>query len=283
MGALADYDAYAKGLQSYYGGYGIFYTSSPGTSSATNPSSQWTMSPNAGSTPSTAAALSGTSTGARLLSRTYKAPSSVERWLARISAQHYFNGGGVAEGLLIDRLSHQGGLSGTVTTAQTTNLPTAALTRYTSGVGVMIGLEIYTQIGTTATTVTVSYTNQAGTSGRTSLARVFGGTNFREVNRIMPIPLADGDTGARSVESVTVLATTGTAGNFGVTLYKPLVVLPPLAAAQNGDCDMPFQWDLLAGGRMLKLEGDPCFQFFYHAVSTGSGGMCLGELGILEA
>jgi len=34
---------------------------------------------------------------------------------------------------ICDRVSHQGGLSGIVTTAQTTNLPTAALTRYTSG------------------------------------------------------------------------------------------------------------------------------------------------------
>jgi hypothetical protein len=35
--------------------------------------------------------------------------------------------------LLCDRLSHQGGLAGNVATSQTTNLATAALTRYTSG------------------------------------------------------------------------------------------------------------------------------------------------------
>ena len=125
---------------------------------------------------------------------------------------------------LVDVLNHSGGLSGTVATEQTTNLPTAALTRYTSGEGVMIGLIIYTLIGATSTTVTVRYTNQAGTPNRVSTATTIGGTNYREVNRIIPIPLQAGDTGVRSVEGVTLAATTGTAGDFGVVLFKPLTL-----------------------------------------------------------
>lgn len=126
--------------------------------------------------------------------------------------------------LICDRLSHQGGLSGTTVTAQTTNLPTAALTRYTDGVGVMCSLDIYTIVGTTAQTVTISYTNQDGTSGRTSPAVAFGASNFREAPRSIMIPLQSGDTGIRSVQSVTLGGTTGTAGNFGVTLFKPLLM-----------------------------------------------------------
>lgn len=124
--------------------------------------------------------------------------------------------------VLCDRLSHQGGLSGTTTGAQTTNLPTSALTRYTSGEGVMCMLTIYTQVGATATTATVSYTNQAGTSGRTSPLVAFGGTANRESRRGVLIPTAVGDTGFQAVASVTLAATTATAGNFGVTLFKPL-------------------------------------------------------------
>lgn len=134
------------------------------------------------------------------------------------------SGGGVL--ILVDRLSHQGGLDGTVITTQTTNLPTAALTRYTSGVGVFAAIEIYTSVGVTGTTLTVSYTNQSGTAGQISPATVFGATNNREGSRFIPIPLALGDTGIRSVENVTVLASTTTAGNFGITLYKPLYVIP---------------------------------------------------------
>lgn len=124
--------------------------------------------------------------------------------------------------ILCDRLSHQGGLSGTTTGSQTTNLPTAALTRYTGGTEVMAALEIYSQVGTTATTVTVSYTNQAGTAGRISPAITFGGTGNREARRFIPIPLASDDLGFRSVESVSLVASTTTAGSFGITLCRPL-------------------------------------------------------------
>lgn len=124
--------------------------------------------------------------------------------------------------IICDRLAHSGGLSGTAAGAQVTNLPSAALTRYTTGDGVMIGLTIYTAIGTTATTVTVSYTNQAGASGQISTAVVIGSTGFNAVSRMILIPLAAGDTGVRAVASVTLAGTTGTVGNFGVALFKPL-------------------------------------------------------------
>ena len=127
--------------------------------------------------------------------------------------------------IICDRLVHSGGLSGIVTTAQTTNLPTAALTRYTSGEGVMIGLTLYSNTGSTATTVTAVYTNQAGTGSRVTTAVVFGSTGFNAAPRMILLPLQAGDSGVQSVQSVTVLATTGTAGNFGVTLFKPLFVI----------------------------------------------------------
>lgn len=127
---------------------------------------------------------------------------------------------------VIDLLNHNGGLSGIVATEQTTNLPTAALTRHTSGEGVRVGLVIYTAVGTTATSVTIRYTNQAGVANQTSTAFTFGGSSYREANRIIIVPLAAGDTGVLSVEGVTLAASTGTAGNFGVVLFKPLAMLP---------------------------------------------------------
>lgn len=129
--------------------------------------------------------------------------------------------------LLVDLLNHSGGLSGTVTGEQTTNLPTAALTRFTGGEGVMIGLIIHTAVGTTATTVTANYTNQSGTSGRTTPATLFGGTNYNAARSIIPLPLEAGDTGVRSVEGVTLAGSTvSAAGNFGVCLFKPLCMMP---------------------------------------------------------
>jgi hypothetical protein len=86
-------------------------------------------------------------------------------------------------------------------------------------------VEIYTVIGTTARTITASYTNQAGTSGRTTIAANIGATGFREETRAIFLPLASGDTGVQAVASVTLSGTTGTAGNFGVTVLQPRAYL----------------------------------------------------------
>jgi hypothetical protein len=168
--------------------------------------------------------------------------------------------------LVCDRLSHQGGLSGTAAGAQTTNLPTAALTRYTSGVGVFAALEIYSTVGTTATTVTASYTNESGSSGRTSPAMAFGGTNEREVGRIVVLPLQSGDVGVRSVESVTLAGTTGSVGNFGVTLFRPLAFMP---AANIGGWNYLYDGVLAAGVSIPQVVSDACL--FTLTVASASG------------
>lgn len=125
--------------------------------------------------------------------------------------------------MVYDRLLHIGGLNGTTTTAQTV---AGSLTRNTGGVGNQIWVEISTIIGTTATTITASYTNQAGTSGRTTIATAFGGTGLREAQRFIQLPLQQGDTGVQAVASVTVLASTTTAGDFGVVVARPLALIP---------------------------------------------------------
>lgn len=221
----------------------------------------WATAPNAGAAPTTAAVPTNTTAGAiGELNAT-----GIQR-LAQMEMSQG-NGGYV---MVCDRLSHQGGLSGTVTTAQTTNLPTAALTRYTSGVGVFAALEIYTIIGTTGTTVTMSYTDQGGTNGQTSGAFAIGATQFREASRFLMMPLAAGDTGVRSVESVTVLATTGTAGNFGVTLFKPLFIVPmPAAGGQQVLADSI----LGLCGNMPEIVSNACLFYVYMANTTSSGVM----------
>src|SRR5262245_52059430 len=103
--------------------------------------------------------------------------------------------GGVAnvQGTLVlyDRLLHISGLSGTNTGAQTVQSSrNPALTRYTSGVGNQIWIEIYTQIGASSTTITASYTDQDGNSGQITPAVAIGNTNLREAQRIIPVTLA---------------------------------------------------------------------------------------------
>jgi hypothetical protein len=137
--------------------------------------------------------------------------------------------------LLYDRLFHIGGLSGASTADQTVQGSPAspALTRNTGGAGNMAWYEIYTQIGATGTTLTMTYTNQAGTAAQTSNI-FFGATQAREVTRAQRIPLAAGDTGIRAIEKVKLTATTGTAGNFGITIAQPLAWIPVSVAGTAG-------------------------------------------------
>ncbi len=173
--------------------------------------------------------------------------------------------GGPGTLILCDRLSHQGGLNGTLTTTQTTNLPTAPLTRFTSGEGVWAAVEIYTTVGTTATTATINYTNQSNIPDQTSDVFVFGGTGYRVANQLIPIPLINGDTGIRRVDSFTAVATTGTAGNFGITLFKPLVSIPI-------DGSVPFNGDALLGfaNNLNVIPDDACLFWVFMLQGTSS-------------
>lgn len=180
--------------------------------------------------------------------------------------------------MLVDLLNISGGLDATLTTTQTTNLPTAALTRSTSGEGVFAALMIHSTIGATATTVTCSYTNSAGTSGRTTTAMIFGGSGQTAAGTLVRLPLQAGDTGVRSVESVTLAATTGTVGNFGVCLYRPLamMVLNDVEGAHVVDC--------VSSGRMVgqfaEVPDDACLTAFCMMATASqslAGAVLLGE------
>ena len=165
--------------------------------------------------------------------------------------------------VLYDRLAHIGGLSGTVTTAQTVNLTSTRYNTQATCDGVKIAVEIYTQIGATATTITASYTNQDGVSGRTTQAVVFGGAGNRETERLQFLPLQADDVGVLSVQSVTLTATTGTAGNFGVTLVKDLV-MATCSVASTG-----FQRDCVTGLPSLpKVMADACLAWYWLPTNT---------------
>ena len=179
--------------------------------------------------------------------------------------------------LLYDRLVHTGGLSGTVTTEQTTNLPTTTLTRGLSYTGNLIFLEIYSAIGATSRTVTVRYTNQAGTGSRTTKAVAIGNSGLQESERIIVCPLQDGDTGVKSVEGVTLSASTGTAGNFGVTIARPLLWLPVGGSGSGAvrDCISGFP-------SIPQIETDACLAMAYQATGT-TAPQIHGEMHFIEA
>ena len=187
-----------------------------------------------GGVPSTAAACNKSTVGALPVS---DPGGGRQQWLLGIEGVS----GAAGAFVLYDRLLHNGGLSGTVTTAQTVG---GSLTRYNTNstcIGNQIWVEVYTAIGSTATTITASYTNQDGTSGRTTKAAAIGGTGRLGQCTIIVLPLADGDTGVQAVASVTLAGTTSTAGSFGVTIARPLGVTGCMGAGYH------FSRDFISG------------------------------------
>ena len=134
-----------------------------------------------------------------------------------------------AHWMFYDRIMHVGGLSGTVTTAQTVGVNlTSAVSQsrcLSTGADVEWYLECYTALGATTTTATITYTNQAGTTGQTTSVTIPATWPASQCLRILP------STGyIQSVQSVTLAASTLTAGSFGVTARKRITALPqPLA------------------------------------------------------
>jgi hypothetical protein len=181
-----------------------------------------------------------------------------QQWLTYVSCGG-LNAGGI---MIYDRLLHISGLNGTVVLPQTVG---GTLTRNTGGIGNQIWIEIYSLIGTTGTTVTASYTNQAGTPGRTTAAIAFGGTALREPTRLFCLPLQAGDTGVQSVEDVTLAGTTGTAGDFGVTIMKPVLWLPVTFLGAGGD------FSALSKGRgPVEIESGACLSMFWIPASAAA-------------
>ena len=138
-----------------------------------------------------------------------------------------------------DRLMHMGGLVGNVATAQTANVDldaNLASDNLADRIGdanysdVTWWLEWYMDTGSTAVTATVNVTYNDGSSGNltaSSLAATRRASLMIPLNGL--IPSADSGKYIRDVNTVTLSATTGTAGSFGVTatryraaLYQPV-------------------------------------------------------------
>ena len=141
----------------------------------------------------------------------------------------------------------------------------------------MAGIVSYSTVGGTATTVTISYTNSAGVSGRTSTATSFGGSGFNQLGFLIPIPLQAGDTGIRSIESVTLAATTGIAGNFGVCMFKPLSMISLESATGAMPLDSVSTGCII--GSLAEIHPDACLTIsVFSAISTSlTGALILTE------
>ena len=136
---------------------------------------------------------------------------------------------------LWDRLWHAGSVSMTA-------LATTTFTGQPSYVGrlpasdyknLFIILEINTAVSATATTIAVGYTNQDGTTGRTTGAT--GSLSAFTNKRCIIMPLQAGDSGVQKIDSVTVGGIVATAGTFNVIVARLLATGLRVNVVGQGD------------------------------------------------
>jgi hypothetical protein len=125
--------------------------------------------------------------------------------------------------VLVDRLVSVSGIA--LSSTGNKNVGSAALPRYTDGVGVRAWLEVTTATTTTAPIVSMnSYTDQSGNTGSVGGSVTFPAT-ATNVDTLIPLPLASGDYGVRACSTINV-ATAAAAGVANFVLTKEIARLP---------------------------------------------------------
>jgi hypothetical protein len=173
--------------------------------------------------------------------------------------------------VLADRIWHNGGYTITSTSAQNSTTPTWPArdnAGSTNGDGILLCLDISAATGAGTPTITIAYTNQAGTGSRSAtnliptVASSAAGSSYW-------IGLQAGDTGVRSVQSLT-LSATWTSGTMNLVAYRPLAMLEiPGALTPNAI-------DFLTGGGPRLFAGTVPYLIFIPSTTTTSN--AIGQL-----
>ena len=170
---------------------------------------------------------------------------------------------------IVDRLIHMGGLNGTLATLQSVNTPALPSGRADeNGADVEWWLEWYTDTGSTAVTATVTPVYDDNLSTPT-IAISLAAT--RRAGMLIPIIPPQGRT-IKSITSVQLSATTGTAGNFGVTATKHLGVVGVSPAANIAD---------RAESLIRKIHASACLMAMVDCTTTSTG-QINGFLSLME-
>jgi hypothetical protein len=183
--------------------------------------------------------------------------------------------------MLVDMQGYYPGINMNLATAQTlTGTPTL---RYADGVGVKAYLVVTATTGATAHNLSMTYTDQSNNTGNTLPVTVSctasaitphithsgtAGNNYGPF-----LPLANGDTGIRSVQTVQLSAASG-AGTAALVLAKPLLTIPLTQASIASERDFLNQIPSLP-----EIKPGACLTWLYFAgAATGASSNFYGSL-----
>lgn len=148
--------------------------------------------------------------------------------------------------MLADLLGFYPITSVTTTGAQTLN-NTVTLPRHTDGAGVQAFLTPSTVMGAATPNISITYTNSDGTTGKTTPSTLPVGNSAAAVTSVVYsgtgtgkygpfIPLAAGDAGIRSVQSIN-LSASYVSGVLNLVLCRPLFTIPITTIGVAGERD----------------------------------------------
>jgi hypothetical protein len=181
--------------------------------------------------------------------------------------------------LLVDTLLYYPTVLSTTASAQTlTN--GSSLTRYTNGNGNRVYMVHTVASGANTPTVAMSYTNQAGTAGRalgatTAFVASVGIGRFPHSgtaanNRGPFLPFQSGDTGIRSIQSVTITTPHATTGTMAAVICQPLAEIPLTTA------NVPVVMDFLSAVPSLpQIQDGACLSLLYQPAGAAANGSIL--------
>ncbi len=151
-----------------------------------------------------------------------------------------------------------GGTGGTVGLAQ----PARDMNGAIAGEGVFLGVEVSGAAGAAAPTLTISYTNSAGTGAKTG-TNIVATANSPTQGTFYPIGLAAGDTGVQTVQSLT-LSASWISGTLSLVAYRVLARLEITLA------NSPNAADALTAGFARAYDNTVPFLIFIPQTTTSS-------------
>lgn len=180
---------------------------------------------------------------------------------------------------LIDVLWYNTGIVTTTTTAQTITmgtLPSRDQNGTANGAGWQAALYATAALGNAAAVAntTLSYTDQDGNSGNTATFQAVTGYQAPATPVIgtwMPFTLAAGDSGIRSIQSIT-LGTSYVSGSMSLILYRVLGSIPVTAATSPQVVDF--------GNPGVKIWPNTCINFLQ--VGNAGAANLIGSYTIIE-
>ena len=189
-------------------------------------------------------------------------PVSGNTYLARLTASATTAG----KLVLIDRLWHNDSIAETTTTGQvvtSATLPARDRNGSTNGEGVNVAIEV--SVATTnagaVTNTTLTYTNSTNTGG-TKTATITSFPATAVAGTFVPFQLAAGDTGVRSLGTLT-LGTSYGGGTIHLVMYRVIAELP-ITTANVGN-----QIDAFTGG-FPRLYDNSVLQLLWLPTGTGA-------------